>query len=235
MKYTLLILALSLLMSCHDRHSHHDKHGGSDHHHNHSDGAHHKHGTANDYMHQSSVEDLIERFESADRDAYQKPDQVIEYLGDIQGKKVLDLGAGSGYFSVRLAAQGASVIAADVNEEFQAFITKRIQENKLTGIEPRKIPYDDPGLAAQEVDMVLIVNTYHHIENRTDYFTKVKAGLKPDGALVVIDFFDFETPVGPEHHKVSIDTVIDELRKAGFTTFSVNVDLLPYQYCIKAS
>lgn len=190
--------------------------------------------TANEHMHKSSVDELVKRFESSERDEYQKPQEVMDFLGDISGKKILDIGAGSGYFSVRLAKKGAHVIAADVNDEFQSFLSDRIDKNSLSNIETRKIPYDDPGLQPEEVDIAFIVNTYHHIEDRPDYFSKVKDGLKKDGELVIIDFFDFDTPVGPKHHKVSIDTVIDELRRAGFTSFEVEVDLLPYQYIIKS-
>ena len=84
--------------------------------------------------------------------------------------------------------------------------------------------------------MVLIVNTYHHIENRSDYFAKVKKGLTSEGELVIIDFFKTEDiPVGPPvEHKLSMDQVVAELKKAGFTSFEVVVDLLPYQYIIKA-
>lgn len=231
-----LVLLLTLI-SCNGKHeqAHQSNAGHSDN----TEPAHHSasghaHGSANEYMHQTPVEELIERFESAERDAYQQPQKVMDYLGDISGKKVIDIGAGSGYFSVRMAEKGAYVIAADVDEAFQAFIEERIATNKLSGIETRKIPYDSPGLDDQEVDMALIVNTYHHIENRSAYFTKVRSGLKQNGELVVIDFFDFETPVGPKHHRISIDTVIDELKKAGFTNFSVDVNLLPYQYIIKA-
>lgn len=83
--------------------------------------------------------------------------------------------------------------------------------------------------------MVLIVNTYHHIDNRAEYFAKVKKGTKNNGELVVIDFFKTDVPVGPPtDHKVSIDEVIAELKKAGYTSFEVNVDLLPYQFIIEA-
>ena len=107
------------------------------------------HGSANQHMRQSSVEDLIRRFESPERDAYQQPQKVLEYLGDLKGKTVMDIGAGSGYFSVKLAEAGAMVIAADVDDEFQAFIQRRIAENKLSNIETRKLAYDDPGLASR--------------------------------------------------------------------------------------
>ncbi|MGB5169813.1 MAG: class I SAM-dependent methyltransferase [Eudoraea sp.] len=191
--------------------------------------------SANEQMHQSSTEDLIKRFESPERDAYQKPEKVLEYLGDLNNKSVIDIGAGSGYFSIKLADKGAKVIAADVSDEFQSALKKRIEENKLKNIEIRKIPYDSPGLTDHEVDMVLIVNTYHHIENRSEYFVKVKNGTKEKGELVLIDFFKTELPVGPTtDHKISMDQVIAELKKAGYSNFDVNVDMLPYQYIIKA-
>lgn len=205
---------------------------------------HHEHGhshantvgnASNQQMHRSSTDELIAHFESPERDAYQQPETILAYLGDLKGKHIMDIGAGSGYFSVKLAAKGARVIAADVNEEFLAHITKRIIMEGLEQIEPRKIPYDAPGLNDREVDMVLIVNTYHHIDDRAAYFAKVKAGTKSDGELVVIDFFKTEVPVGPSvDHKVSIDEVIGELKQAGYTAFTVEVDLLPYQYIVRA-
>ena len=136
---------------------------------------------------------------------------------------------------MKLAKHGANVIAADVNDEFQTFLKKRIEDNKIENITLRKIPYDSPDLKDNEVDMVLIVNTYHHIDNRAEYFAKVKKGTKNNGELVVIDFFKTDVPVGPPtDHKVSIDEVIAELKKAGYTSFEVNVDLLPYQFIIEA-
>lgn len=191
--------------------------------------------SANEYMHKSSTHDLINRFESKERDEYQQPNKVMQYLGDISGKTIMDIGAGTGYFSVKLAKHGANVIAADVNDEFLTFLKKRIEDNKIENITLRKIPFDSPDLKDNEVDMVLIVNTYHHIDNRAEYFAKVKKGLKNDGELVVIDFFKTDVPVGPPtNHKVSIDEVVAELKKAGYTSFEVNVDLLPYQFIVKA-
>jgi cyclopropane fatty-acyl-phospholipid synthase-like methyltransferase len=191
--------------------------------------------SANEHMHQSSVEDLIQRFESPERDAYQQPEKVLDYLGDLENKRIMDIGAGSGYFSVKLAEKGAQVIAADVSDEFQSMLKQRIEENNLENIELRKIPYDDPNLTDGEVDMVLIVNTYHHIENRVNYFSKVKAGTKQEGELVIIDFFKTDIPVGPPtDHKIAREIVIAELKEAGYTNIVANVDVLPYQYIIKA-
>ena len=203
--------------------------------HEHLNGKESRHGSANEHMHRSSVKSLIERFESPERDAYQQPQKVLEFLGDIQGQTIMDIGAGSGYFSVKLAEKGVKVIAADVDEEFQKFLQDRIEKDNLKNIETRKIPYDSPKLKEEEVDMVLIVNTYHHIENREEYFAQVKKGTKPEGTLVVIDFYKSEIPVGPPlDHKLSMDLVVNELKQAGYTSFEVNVELLPYQYIIKA-
>ena len=189
---------------------------------------------SNQQMNRTPAGELAKRFESPERDAYQKPEKVMEYLGDIKGKKIIDIGAGSGYFSVRLAANGAKVIAADVNDDFLSFLKERIEKNKIQNVELRKVPYDSPSLKDAEVDMVLIVNTYHHIDNRSEYFAKVKKGTKKDGELVIVDFFKTDIPVGPRDHKVSIDEAVAELKKAGYTSFQVNVDLLPYQYIIRA-
>lgn len=200
----------------------------------------HKHetgsqGSANEYMHQSKIENLVERFESTERDTYQQPNKVITYLGDIKGKTIMDLGAGSGYFSVKLATAGANVIAADVNEDFLLYLKNRIKNEKIENIQLRKIPYDNPMLSENEVDILFIVNTYHHIEKRTDYFAKALRGIKKGGELLIIDFFKVEAPIGPPvDHKTSIDEVITELKEAGYTSFEIEVSLLPYQYIIKA-
>ncbi|MEY3051052.1 MAG: methyltransferase type 11 [Bacteroidota bacterium] len=226
-----IILASLLLAAIHfplmsQEHPHKPAHGG-----NHHPPAH----SANAYMHRSSTEELIQRFESPERDAYQQPDKVLAYLGDLKGKTVMDIGAGSGYFSVRLAAQGADVIAADVSDEFQAHLKKRLEDNGIANVRLRKLPYDSPLLQEGEVDMVLVVNTYHHIEKRTEYFAQVRKGIRPTGELVVIDFFQSEVPVGPPtDHKVSIDEVVTELKAAGFGHFVVEVNLLPYQFVIRA-
>lgn len=192
---------------------------------------------ANEFMHQTPVNQLIQRFESPERDAYQKPEKVISYLGNIKGKTVMDIGAGSGYFSIRLAQAGAKVIAADVNDEFQDYLKNRLEaENRdELEVELRKIPYDSPGLKNQEADMVFMANVYHHIESRIDYFSKARNGLRGDGSLVIIDYYKIDLPVGPPlDHKISIDEVLAELKAAGFQDFEVEVNLLPYQFIIKA-
>lgn len=197
----------------------------------------HSHGQ-HAFSDKEAVAKMAKNFESAERDSMQQPYKVIEYLGNVKGKKVIDIGAATGYFSVKLAAKGAYVIAADVSEEFQTYLKERIEKEKITNIELRKVPYESPLLADKEVDIAFIANTYHHIENRPGYFAKVKQGLKPGGTLVVLDFFkaEFKQKIQAPamEMRVSVDEVIFELKKAGFTSFEVEVSLLPYQYIIKA-
>ena len=201
------------------------------HHHDHK----HGHGAnANEYMHQSSMDELIERFESPERDAYQMPEQVLDAIGDLKGKTVMDIGAGSGYFSVKLARRAGQVIAADVSKDFQEFLKKRIEKENITNISLRLLPFDSPELK-EEVDMVFMSNTYHHIDHRPKYFSMVKKGIKIGGSLVIIDYVKSDIPVGPPtEHKVSMDQIIAELKKGGFTNFDINVNLLPYQFIITA-
>lgn len=222
MKY-LFILSLTLIFTVNIFAQHH-------HDHKHGHGA-----NANEYMHQSSMDELIERFESPERDAYQMPEKVLDALGDLQGKSIMDIGAGSGYFSVKLSKRVGQVIAADVSKEFQEFLKKRIEKENITNISLRLLPFDSPELKDGEVDMVFMSNTYHHIDHRPRYFSLVKKGIKSGGSLVIIDYVKSDIPVGPPtEHKVSMDQIIAELKKAGFTSFDINVNLLPYQFIITA-
>ncbi|MBT31949.1 MAG: SAM-dependent methyltransferase [Thalassobius sp.] len=232
------LLPAAVALSCTFSACKHDTQSHGEHHKAEQDSSAHSHGKANEYMHQSNLDELVERFESPERDAYQQPQKVMEYLGDISSEKIMDLGAGTGYFTFKLADAGAEVIAADVDDKFQQYIKHKKKELNYSDdqISLRKIPYDDPLLETGEVDKVLLVNTYHHIENRVDYFAKVLKGLSDGGELIIIDFIEGDLPVGPPaDHKVDKSDIIEELKKAGFTNFDVNDDLLEYQFIIKTN
>lgn len=194
---------------------------------------------AQEHMMKHPVDSLIRHFEDPGRVKWQKPGKVISLLIDtLDNAVVMDLGAGSGYFTFRLAGKVNKVIAADVSKEFLDHIRKKMRNTpeELSGkIEIRKVPFDDPQLDRNEIDRFLTVNTYHHIKNRPRYFSKVKKGLKPYGKAMIVDFFKKETPMGPPvKMRIKPGLVVMVLEKAGFKNISVNDSLLPYQYIVTA-
>ncbi len=191
---------------------------------------------ANQFMHQADFDQLAARFEDPARAEWQKPEKVIASLGPLEGKTVVDIGAGTGYFSFPISKQAAKVIAIDIDQRFLDYIAQKQQTQKIgANIEARLTTPDSPGLKPGEADMALIVDTYHHIEGRVEYLSKLKKCLRKDGVLVIIDFKKMKTPPGPPVElRVAEDQVESELKSAGFTIVSSDKDLLPYQYMIKA-
>jgi predicted RNA methylase len=177
-------------------------------------------------------------YESADRVIWQKPDLVIDQLGNVNGKVVADLGAGTGYFSRRIAYKGATVIAIDIDpraiqwmQEQKSRFPAELQEKLII----RQAEPDNPHLNPGEVDMVLMVNTYSYISNRVPYFTKLKEAIRPAGTIVIIDFKKKETPFGPPvEERLDITDVEKELRAAGYSIVKADEESLEYQYIIKA-
>jgi SAM-dependent methyltransferase len=182
--------------------------------------------------------DEMSVYESADRVIWQKPDLVIQELGDVDGKVVADIGAGTGYFSRRIAYKGAKVIAIDIDpkaiqwmEEQKARFPIELQDRLVI----RQAEPNDPKLKAQEVDLVLLVNTYSYISNRVPYFTKLKEAIRPGGDVIIIDFKKKETPFGPAiEERVDVADVEKELKEAGYTLLKIDQESLEYQYIIKA-
>jgi len=191
---------------------------------------------ANKHMHETDFDTLVARFEEPSRAEWQKPDQVIAALGSLDGKTVADIGTGSGYFAFPIAKKAAKVIAIDIDQRFLDYIEHKKQTQKTgANIEARLTVPDSAGLKPLEADIVLIVDTYHHIENRVDYFKKLKSALRKGGTLVIVDFKKEETPVGPKvEMRIAEDQVQSELKSAGYTIVSADRDMLPYQFIIKA-
>ncbi|MGH8093343.1 MAG: class I SAM-dependent methyltransferase, partial [Chthoniobacterales bacterium] len=146
-----------------------------------------KESAANQFMHQADFKELAARFEDPARAAWQRPEKVIANLGPLAGKTVADIGAGTGYFSFPIAKQAAKVIAIDIDQRFLDYIEQKKQTQKIgANIETRLTKPDSPGLKRGEADLVLIVDTYHHIEGRVEYFKKLKKCLRKDRVLAII-------------------------------------------------
>jgi len=179
------------------------------------------------------VDKWVKVFDDPARDAWQKPDAVLSAIGVKEGMTVADLGAGTGYFSVRLAAAVGTrgrVLAIDVEPKLVDYMKERAAKAKLTQLVPLLAPTDDPKLPAKEVDLVLIVDTWHHIDDRLHYLAKLAAGLAPGGRVAVVDFKKGDFPVGPpDAHKLTPDAVVAEFTSAGWA-LATSWDELPYQY-----
>lgn len=173
-------------------------------------------------------------FDNPERDAWQRPDDVVSHMAIAPGMTVADVGAGTGYFLGRLSeAVGPSghVLAIDVEESLIEHITKRADENAWQNVEARVVPLDDPSLEPGSVDRILIVNTWHHIADRIEYAAKLAAALRTDGELHVVDF-DLTSERGPSRdHKLTPEAVIEELAAAGMTA-TVIEESLPDQYIV---
>ncbi|MBX6392557.1 MAG: class I SAM-dependent methyltransferase [Burkholderiales bacterium] len=169
-------------------------------------------------------------FDNPDRDTWQKPEEVIRALELKPDAAVADIGAGTGYFAVRLAraVPNGRVYAVDVEQEMVAYLEKRARHEGLSNLQPVPAEPDDARLP-EPVDLVLMVNTYHHIEDREEYFARLAKLLKPGGRLAIIDFRP-DAPIGPPKRvRIEAEKVIEELQEAGYT-LSTRHDFLPHQY-----
>ena len=177
--------------------------------------------------------------DNPERENWQKPQMVISLLGDLSDKTVADIGAGTGYFSFRIAEKAEKVIAIDIDTLLLGYIGHRLAERRRgenLNLEPRLTTPDSPGLKEAEADLVLFVNTYHLLEDRTAYFQKVAPTLKPGGSVVIIDFKQGLMPVGPPPAaRISPSQAINELSAAGFSPTKLDTTSLDYQYILTCS
>ena len=174
----------------------------------------------------------IKALEDPKRDAYQKPHEVMQALALKEGEIVADIGAGSGYFTVRLAHHvGAAgrVYAVDVSPDMIRHLHARVRDMRLLNVTPILAPADDP-LLPQPVDRFLIVDVWHHIENQPAYLALMKKLLKDGGQVVMIDFHKRPLPVGPpEGMKIAREDLLAQMKTHGFELVTEHT-FLPYQY-----
>jgi cyclopropane fatty-acyl-phospholipid synthase-like methyltransferase len=155
-------------------------------------------------------------FDDPARDAWQQPDKVIAALGLKSGMAVADIGAGTGYFSMRLAkSPGVSVFAVDIEPKMVEHLTQRAAGEKLANVTAVLAGPSSPNLP-KPVDVVLIVDTYHHIGSRTAYFRELKKSLKPGGRIAIVDFRK-DSPEGPPvEFRFTAEQIEAEMKQAGF-------------------
>lgn len=183
----------------------------------------------------TSTQNAQDRFQtqSSGRDRWQKPDEVIRAMGLTAGQIVVDIGAGDGYFTRRFAAAVAPdgrAIGVDIDPSSIRSLMADAKRWGLANYEARLVPSDDPMLEPQSVDVVFLCDTYHEIEKRVEYFSRVKKSLRAGGKLFVVDFVKDKDN---SKHSIEKETVIEELRQAGYRLAREFDFLLPRQFFLQ--
>ena len=175
----------------------------------------------------------IGALEDPKRDAYQKPQEVMTALGIKPGEVIADIGAGSGYFTFRLAlhvGDKGKVYAVDVSPDMILHINRRIRELNVSNVVTVLSDPDDPLLPDHSIDRFFFSESWHHIENKTKYLALMKRMLKPAGEVVMIDFQKKDLPVGPPlQMKIAKEDLIKQMETHGFR-LQKEYTFLPYQY-----
>ena len=187
----------------------------------------------------ADIKQYLEHLDSEERDQHQKPRQVIEALNLKPGLTVADLGSGSGYFTRRFieaVTETGKVYAVDVEPEMLKYTEESIVHmHRSYTAEFILARPDNPKLPYQSIDLLFVCNTYHHLEERTKYFSDTKSSLKPGGRVVIIDFYQDERSGNlgfPKQHLVPRETVIKELTDGGFKLIREH-HFLPKQYFLE--
>ena len=177
----------------------------------------------------ASAEEYARILEDPQRDAWQKPHEVMTALDLKPAETVADIGAGSGYFTRRFALHAGKVYAVDIDAKLLENAMKGAPKN----VEAILAAPDDPKLPPASVDTIFFCDVLHHISNRAAYYPKLTTALRPGGRIVIIDFYKKPLPVGPpESMKISEEQMTGELKAAGFRK-TKRFELLPYQYFLE--
>ncbi len=175
-------------------------------------------------------------FESPERAKWQKPDEVVQALKLKPGETVIDIGAGTGYFTRRFAqavAPSGEALGLDIEPDMVAYMQTDAIKLGAKNYDAKVITADDPGLASKSADLVFFCDTLHHIDNHVAYFLRLAPALRKGGRVVVIDFKKKPLPLGPPMEiKVSREQIIGEFHDAGYHLVAEH-DFLPYQYFLE--
>lgn len=172
--------------------------------------------------------------EGPDRDAWQRPDQIMDKLLIAEGSVVADLGAGGGWFTMRLSGRvgpNGIVYAEDVQSQMIEAITRRTARAQVRNVRTVLGTQTDPRLP-QPIDAALIVDTYHELEQPVMMLRKVAQVLKPGGRIGIIEFKkDGWGPGPPMDERMDPEPIIRDAEAAGLRLLSRET-FLRYQYLL---
>jgi ubiquinone/menaquinone biosynthesis C-methylase UbiE len=174
----------------------------------------------------------LERPEREDEEA---PSKAIDALDLKAGMVVADIGAGSGYYASRMAKRvgpAGRVYATDIQPGMIAILERRIKSEGLTNVTTVLGAMDDPKLPPKSIDLAIMVDVYHELQEPQIFLQRLKETFKPGGRLVLVEFRK-EDPKVPilEVHKMSVAEVKQELEAEGYVIDKV-IDVLPWQHII---
>jgi predicted methyltransferase len=175
--------------------------------------------------------------EGPDRDAYQRPDQIMDALQIGENSVVADLGAGGGWFTVRLALRvrgpNGHVYAEDVQPEMIQAIERRLKREALRNVTTVLGTQTDAMLPVGKLDAILIVDTYHEMEQPVTLLRNLAGALKPTGLLGIVNYKKDGGGPGPAmDERVDAEQVIRNARAAGLELKDKRDNLLRYQYLL---
>lgn len=170
-----------------------------------------------------------------EREAEEAPSKAIEALDLRPGMTVADVGAGSGYYTFRIARQIGErgiVFATDVQRGMLDLIDGRMKREGVSNVRTVLGTADDPALPAQSIDLALMVDVYHELQAPQTFMRRLRETLKPDGRLVLLEFRkeDPRVPIRLEH-KMTVDEARRELTADGYV-FEKTIDVLPWQHVL---
>ena len=170
-----------------------------------------------------------------EREVEEDPEALLDSLGIQEGMTVADIGAGSGYFSFRLARRvgaGGRVLAVDIQDEMLQIIRRRASRRNIGNVEPIRGTIQDPGLSPESVDLALMVDVYHEFSHPWEMIQGIHRALKPGGRLVLVEY-RAEDPAVPilRLHKMTQDQVRREISVHPLVWVET-LDLLPRQHIV---
>lgn len=175
------------------------------------------------------------RLEDAERERWQKVAEIARALDVHEGDSVADVGAGEGFFSVRLAravGHGGRVSAVEISEKLVAALSRRAAAGALDNIQAVLGAADDPRLPKASLDAALIVNAYHEMPSYEAMLARLFESLKPGGRLVLVEPWSLKRRGEPradqvKEHVIAPELVEAELRQAGFEIAVRREDFIP--------
>jgi predicted methyltransferase len=177
--------------------------------------------------------------EGPDREAWQKPDQIMDALGIADGSAVADIGAGAGWFTIRLARRvgpNGVVYATDVQREMLDAIRRRVGREGLRNVQTRMGTDARPNLPTEALDAVLVVDVYPEVTDRIAFLRSLASALKPSGRIGIVNYRPGQGGPGPapsEGVRVESTLVERDAQAAGLRVIARQN--LPYQYLLVLS